>query len=81
MFGNVDLGCDALILEMFQHFFKVIKDYHPKNVFSSMELIMTLVIEESEDISQDLLSLLLAVVRKDNKKVQPIAQKIGGESF
>lgn len=43
------------------------RDNHPENVFSSMEMIMTVVVEESEDISSDLLSCLLVHVKKDNK--------------
>ncbi|RZC15275.1 Sister chromatid cohesion protein PDS5-like B-B isoform I [Glycine soja] len=73
----LDLECDVLILEMFQHFLKAIREHHPENVFSSMETIMTLVLEESEDISLDLLSPLLASIKKDNKEVFPIAQKLG----
>ncbi|KAH1124425.1 hypothetical protein GYH30_014244 [Glycine max] len=73
----LDLECDTLILEMFQHFFKNIREHHPENVFSSMETIMTLVLEESEDISLDLLSPLLTSIKKDNKEVFPIAQKLG----
>lgn len=113
----LDLECDALILEMFQHFLKsirykvlswvlvitlcvyiytfrnvcfhlwsktcklircwklnliclalnVLRDYHPENVFSSMETIMTLVLEESEDISLELISPLLDSVKNDNE--------------
>nr|KYP45759.1 Sister chromatid cohesion protein PDS5 isogeny B-B [Cajanus cajan] len=73
----LDLECDDLILEMFQHFFKAIRDHHPKNVFSSMETIMILVLEESEDISLDLLSPILASVKKDNEDVLPIARRLG----
>ncbi|KAG5018575.1 hypothetical protein AAZX31_06G059600 [Glycine max] len=73
----LDLECDALILEMFQHFLKAIREHHPENVFSSMETIMTLVLEESEDISLDLLSPLLGSIKKDNEEVFPIAQKLG----
>ncbi|RDX77938.1 Sister chromatid cohesion protein PDS5-like B-B, partial [Mucuna pruriens] len=75
----LDLECDALILEMFQHFLKAIREHHPENVFSSMETIMTLVLEESEDISLDLLSPVLASIKKDNEveEVFPIAQKLG----
>ncbi|CAJ1973649.1 unnamed protein product [Sphenostylis stenocarpa] len=53
------------------------REHHPENVFSSMETIMTLVIEESEDISLGLLSPLLDSIRKDNEEVFPIAQKLG----
>ncbi|XP_056174892.1 sister chromatid cohesion protein PDS5 homolog C-like [Syzygium oleosum] len=73
----LDLECDTLILEMFEHFLKEIREYHPENVFASMETIMTLVIEESEDISPELLSPVLASVKKDNEDVLPIAKKLG----
>jgi len=45
------------------------REHHPENVFSSMETIMTLVLEESEDISLDLLSSLLTSIKKDNEVV------------
>ncbi|KAE9603686.1 hypothetical protein Lalb_Chr11g0063521 [Lupinus albus] len=73
----LDLECDALISKMFQHFLKEIREHHPENVFTSMEIIMTLVLEESEDISLELLSPLLDSVKKDNEEVFPIAQKLG----
>ncbi|KAJ1413122.1 Armadillo-type fold [Sesbania bispinosa] len=73
----LDLECDALILEMFQHFLKAISKHHPEYVFSSMKTIMTLVLEESEDVSLDLLSPLLASVKKDNEEVFPVAKKLG----
>ncbi|CAK8568553.1 unnamed protein product [Lathyrus sativus] len=73
----LDLECDGLILEMFQHFLKAIREHHPENVFSSMETIMTLVLEESEEISFDLLSPLLDSIKKDNEEVSPIARKLG----
>ncbi|KAK7831453.1 sister chromatid cohesion protein pds5 like protein b-b [Quercus suber] len=50
---------------------------HPHAVFSAMETIMTLVIDESEEISSDLLSPLLASVRKENQNVSPISWKLG----
>uniref|UniRef100_A0A2P2LRE7 Uncharacterized protein n=1 Tax=Rhizophora mucronata TaxID=61149 RepID=A0A2P2LRE7_RHIMU len=73
----LDLECDALIVEMFQHFLNSIRDYHPENVFSSMETIMILVLEESEDISPELLSPLLDSVKKGNEGVVPVAHKLG----
>ncbi|KAL5071500.1 hypothetical protein RYX36_022387 [Vicia faba] len=73
----LDLECDALILEMFQHFLKTIREHHPDNVFSSMETIMVLCLEESEDISLDLLSPILESVKKDNEEALPIARKLG----
>ncbi|XP_054818826.1 sister chromatid cohesion protein PDS5 homolog C isoform X2 [Prosopis cineraria] len=73
----LDLECDALIVEMFQHFFKAVREHHPENVLSSIETIMTLVIEESEEISVDLLSPILASVKKDNEEYLPNAQNLG----
>ncbi|KAK2452861.1 hypothetical protein P8452_00562 [Trifolium repens] len=73
----LDLECDALILEMFQKFFKTIREHHPENVFSSMKTIMVLVLEESEDISLDLLSPILDCLNKKNEVVLPIARKLG----
>ncbi|KAJ7966255.1 Sister chromatid cohesion PDS5 B-B [Quillaja saponaria] len=73
----LDLECDALIIEMFQHFLKAVREYHPENVFSSMETIMNLVIEESEDIPSELLSPILDSVKMDTEEVLPIARKLG----
>ena len=73
----LDLECDALVVEMFQTFFKTISANHPHDVFSAMETIMTIVIDESDNISLDLLSPLLASVRKENETVSPISWKLG----
>ncbi|KAL5698903.1 hypothetical protein ACHQM5_029878 [Ranunculus cassubicifolius] len=73
----LDLECDGMILEMFQHFLKSIHDDHPANVFSSMETIMSLVLEESEEIPPELLYPLLNSVKKENQGVLPIARKLG----
>lgn len=45
------------------------RDHHPGNVFSSMENIMTLVLEESEDIPPEMLSPILHYVRKDDEVI------------
>lgn len=44
-----------------------LRDYHAHTVFASMVTIMTLVLEESEDISIELLSPILASVKRDNE--------------
>ncbi|OMO98195.1 hypothetical protein COLO4_14074 [Corchorus olitorius] len=72
----LDLDCDELIIEMLQHFFKAMRDYHPQNVFSDMERIMTLVLEESDNISMDLLLPILHIVKRDNKEVLPMAREL-----
>ncbi|KAG6787874.1 hypothetical protein POTOM_003919 [Populus tomentosa] len=53
------------------------KSNHPKTVILAMETIMTLVIDESEEISAELLTLLLASVKKQNQSVSPIAWELG----
>ncbi|XP_008794338.2 uncharacterized protein LOC103710418 [Phoenix dactylifera] len=73
----LDLECDALILEMFRHFLCTIRPNHSENVFNSMETIMTLVLEESEDIPTELLTCLLDTVKNNNKDVSPIACRLG----
>ena len=68
----LDLECDALVIEMFQSFLKIIRSNHPPVVLSAIETIMNLVIDESEDISLDLLNSLFASVRKENQNVSTI---------
>ena len=68
----LDLECDALVVEMFQSFLKIIRSNHPPAVLSAIETIMNLVIDESEDISLDLLNSLFASVRKENQNVSTI---------
>ncbi|XP_039003492.1 cylicin-1-like isoform X7 [Hibiscus syriacus] len=72
----LDLECDALIIEMFQHFLNAIRDYHADTVFTSMVTIMTLVLEESEDISMELLSPILARLKRDDEEVLPMARRL-----
>ena len=73
----LDLECDALVVEMFQSFLKIIRSNHPPAVLSAIETITHLVIDESEDISLDLLRSLFASVRKENQNVSPISWKLG----
>lgn len=77
----LDLECDELILQMFHHFLRTIGYNDSEYVFSSMETIMTLVIEESEDIPSELLSCLLASVKEDNKDVLPATRKLAEKVF
>ncbi|KAL1532680.1 sister chromatid cohesion protein PDS5 C [Salvia divinorum] len=72
----LDLECDQMIVDMFQHFLKAISDYHAEPIIANMETIMTLVIEESEDISPDLLAPILATLKRNNQDVTPNARKL-----
>ncbi|GJS05989.1 armadillo-like helical domain-containing protein [Tanacetum coccineum] len=47
----LDLEYDDLIVEMFEHFMKSVRDHHLNNIYSPMVNIMALVLEESEEIS------------------------------
>ncbi|KAL8475229.1 hypothetical protein ACS0TY_031586 [Phlomoides rotata] len=71
----LDLECDQMIIEMFQHFLKAIREDHT-DIFSSMETIMTLVLEESEDISPELLAPILATLKRNDEAVMPITKKL-----
>ncbi|PWA55577.1 Armadillo-type fold [Artemisia annua] len=73
----LDLECDGMIVEMFEHFLRSVRDYHRGVIYSSMENIMILVLEESEEISVEMLKPLLVTVKKHNEGVLPIAQKLG----
>ena len=73
----LDLECDALIVEMFQSFLKIIRSNHPPAILSAIETIMNLVIDESEDIFLYLFRSLFASVRKENQNVSPILWKLG----
>ncbi|KAF5749895.1 ABC transporter F family member 4 [Tripterygium wilfordii] len=70
------LECDALIIEMFRHFLEKIRNHHPEKVFLHMELIMTCILQETDDITVELISPILASV-KNNEGVLPIAWKLG----
>lgn len=72
----LDLECDALILEMFEQFLSRIRTNHPQSIFTDMENIMTLVIEESDEIASQLLSLLISHVRKENQNLSPAPWKL-----
>ncbi|KAL1292689.1 hypothetical protein AAHE18_19G016000 [Arachis hypogaea] len=67
----LDLECDNLIIEMFQHFLRIVRSNHLQDVIDSMELIMTLVLDESDEVSADLLRPLLDSLRKENQTISP----------
>ncbi|EOA34841.1 hypothetical protein CARUB_v10022426mg [Capsella rubella] len=69
----LDLECYDLILHMFQKFLKIIRPDHPQVVLSSMEIIMITIIDEIEDVSTDLLDILLANVKKENQDISPMS--------
>ncbi|KAK9100256.1 hypothetical protein Scep_023686 [Stephania cephalantha] len=77
----LDLECDTLINQMFQHFLNSIRESHEDAVLSSMETVMSLVLEESEEVNPDLISLLLDCVKKDNQDILPVARGLAEKVF
>ncbi|CAM6002717.1 unnamed protein product [Sphagnum balticum] len=70
----LDLECDELILEMFHTFFDTASDEHPQNVFLAMRSVLTLVLEESEEIPPAILEVILKNLLK--KEVSTAAHKL-----
>ncbi|XP_021854385.2 sister chromatid cohesion protein PDS5 homolog A [Spinacia oleracea] len=72
----LDLECDDLISELFRTFFSVARDDHPENVLSSMKTIMHVLLDESEDIHEDLLLILLSTLGQNKKDVTVAGRKL-----
>lgn len=72
----LDLECDDLVNEIFSTFFAVVRDDHPENVLSSMQSIMAVLLEESEDVREDLLSILLSTLGREKRDVTAAARKL-----
>ncbi|KAM0060197.1 putative sister chromatid cohesion protein Pds5 [Helianthus debilis subsp. tardiflorus] len=72
----LDLDCDALVLEMFEQFLSEIRVKHPHSVFSDIEAIMTAIVEESDEIATELISLLISHVKKENLGVTIASWKV-----
>ncbi|KAK8629893.1 hypothetical protein V6N13_078711 [Hibiscus sabdariffa] len=72
----LDLECDDLVNEMFSTFFSVVRDDHPENVISSMQTIMIVVLEESEDVRDDLLLVILSALDRNRSGVTQAARRL-----
>ncbi|XP_011018012.1 PREDICTED: uncharacterized protein LOC105121163 isoform X5 [Populus euphratica] len=77
----VDRKCYSLIMEMFKHFLTNIREHHPDIVFSSMGLIMIIILDEIKEIPLEIVNLFLDFIRNRNQDVLPIAQKLGERIF
>ncbi|KAH1240370.1 Sister chromatid cohesion protein PDS5 [Glycine max] len=73
----LDLECNDLVIEMFQHFLRYIRSDHPCNAIHSMEPIMTLILQEIEQISPALLRPLLDSVGNENQIISPMSWSLG----
>ncbi|KAI4355819.1 hypothetical protein L6164_004557 [Bauhinia variegata] len=67
----LDLECNDLVIQMFEHFLRIIRLNHSGEIFRNVKTIMSTVLEESEDVSSDLLGPLLDSLIKDNQAVSP----------
>ncbi|XP_029129811.1 sister chromatid cohesion protein PDS5 homolog A-B isoform X3 [Cajanus cajan] len=72
----LDLECYDLVNEMFHIFFAVARDDHTESVLSSMQTIMVVLLEESEDVREDLLSILLSKLGREKKGINMAARRL-----
>ncbi|KAE8709123.1 putative ARF GTPase activator [Hibiscus syriacus] len=72
----LDLECDDLVNEMSSTFFSVVRDDHPESVLSSMQTIMIVVLEESEDVRDDLLLVILSALGRNRSVVTQAARRL-----
>ncbi|KAG7536034.1 Armadillo-type fold [Arabidopsis suecica] len=72
----LDLECDDLVKEVFTTFLDVARDDHPDIVFSSMQNIMIVLLEESEDVQEHLLLILLSKLGRNRSDVRDAARRL-----
>ncbi|XP_034898204.1 sister chromatid cohesion protein PDS5 homolog A isoform X1 [Populus alba] len=72
----LDLECNDLVNKMFSTFFTVASDDHQESVLSSMQTIMIVLIEESEDFREDLLLVILSVLGRNRSDISMSARKL-----
>ncbi|WOG99304.1 hypothetical protein DCAR_0518652 [Daucus carota subsp. sativus] len=73
----LDLECDGLIADMFKQFLSSIRYISLSVVFQQMEYIMTLTLEESEEIPEEFLSSLLSSVNKKKENALSRSWRLG----
>ncbi|CAK9871658.1 unnamed protein product [Sphagnum jensenii] len=74
----LDLDCDDLITEMFEIFFTTISDKHPEPVFLAMRNVLSLVINEGEEVSSQILEVILNNLLRQKEEVAADVTKEGG---
>ncbi|GFY91653.1 binding protein [Actinidia rufa] len=72
----LDLECDDLVNQMFSTFFSVASDDHLESVIKSMQTIMVVLLEESEEIREDLLLVLLSVLGRNRSDCTMAARRL-----
>uniref|UniRef100_A0A6N2K709 Sister chromatid cohesion protein n=1 Tax=Salix viminalis TaxID=40686 RepID=A0A6N2K709_SALVM len=72
----LDLECNDLVNKMYSTFFTVASDDHQESVLSSMQTIMVVLIEESEDLREDLLLVILSVLGRNRSDISMSARNL-----
>ncbi|KAM1033682.1 hypothetical protein FF1_037151 [Malus domestica] len=72
----LDLECDDLVNEMFSTFFAVARDDHQETVLSSMQTIMVVLLEESEELRDDLLFIVLSILGRNRSDITVAARRL-----
>ncbi|XP_059624884.1 sister chromatid cohesion protein PDS5 homolog A isoform X2 [Cornus florida] len=72
----LDLECYDLINEMFSIFFAVASDDHSDSVITSMQTIMVVLVEESEEVQEDLLLGLLSALGRNKNDFSMAARRL-----
>ncbi|XP_011002359.1 PREDICTED: sister chromatid cohesion protein PDS5 homolog A-B-like isoform X2 [Populus euphratica] len=72
----LDLECNDLVNKMCSTFFTVASDDHQESVLSSMQTIVVVLIEESEDIREDLLLIILSVLGRNRNDISMAGRKL-----
>ncbi|KAI4371180.1 hypothetical protein MLD38_019446 [Melastoma candidum] len=72
----LDLECDDLVHEMFTTFLAVASEALPESVISSMHKIMTVLIDESEDVQEDLVLVLLSALGQKKDDVSKASRRL-----
>ncbi|KAH9612017.1 hypothetical protein KSS87_021512 [Heliosperma pusillum] len=75
----LDLDCDPLITKMFELFQRNISPKHPHAVVLAMVNIMSVVIEESDNVSTELVKVLLTNIRRENQSVSPTSWELSAK--
>lgn len=65
----LDLDCEHILINIFQHFVLVLRETHSRNIFTPIETIWTLIWKERDNISLYLITFLLESAQNKNKEV------------
>ncbi|XP_011073175.1 uncharacterized protein LOC105158208 isoform X2 [Sesamum indicum] len=80
----LDLELYDIVQQMFHLFLDGIRASHSDVIFSNMENIMTVVIRssgDSDELSLELVKILLARLKKENHNVSPVAMQLAEKTF